>query len=38
MGFFVDRPVFATVIALIIALVGAMAANRLAVEQCRNRR
>ncbi len=33
MGFFVDRPVFATVIALIISLVGALAANQLAVEQ-----
>ena len=33
MGFFVDRPVFATVIALIIAIVGALAGTRLAVEQ-----
>jgi multidrug efflux pump len=33
MGFFVDRPVFATVIALIITLVGALAARNLAVEQ-----
>ncbi|MFN9775022.1 MAG: efflux RND transporter permease subunit, partial [Burkholderiales bacterium] len=33
MGFFVDRPVFATVIALIIALVGALAGTQLAVEQ-----
>ena len=33
MGFFVDRPVLATVIALIIALVGAIAARELAVEQ-----
>ena len=36
MGFFVDRPVFATVIALIIALVGALAAGQLAVEQYPN--
>ena len=36
MGFFVDRPVFATVIAAIIALVGALAATRLAVEQYPN--
>jgi hydrophobe/amphiphile efflux-1 (HAE1) family protein len=33
MGFFVDRPVFATVIAIIIALVGALAGTQLAVEQ-----
>src|SRR5512137_2098914 len=33
MGFFVDRPVFATVIALILTLVGALAARQLAVEQ-----
>jgi multidrug efflux pump len=33
MGFFVERPVFATVIALIIALVGALAGRQLAVEQ-----
>jgi multidrug efflux pump len=33
MGFFVDRPVFATVIAVIIALVGALAGRQLAVEQ-----
>ncbi len=33
MGFFVDRPVFATVIALIIAIVGALAGTQLAVEQ-----
>jgi multidrug efflux pump len=33
MGFFVDRPVFATVIAVIIALVGALAGTQLAVEQ-----
>ena len=36
MGFFVDRPVFATVIALIVTLVGALAAGRLAVEQYPN--
>jgi len=36
MGFFVDRPVFATVIALIITLVGALAAGQLAVEQYPN--
>ena len=36
MGFFVDRPVFATVIALIIALVGALALRQLAVEQYPN--
>ena len=36
MGFFVDRPVFATVIALIIALVGAIAVRQLAVEQYPN--
>ncbi|HEY9199005.1 MAG TPA: multidrug efflux RND transporter permease subunit [Gammaproteobacteria bacterium] len=33
MGYFVDRPVFATVIALIIALVGALASSQLAIEQ-----
>jgi len=33
MGFFVDRPVFATVIAAIIALVGVLAGTQLAVEQ-----
>jgi multidrug efflux pump len=33
MGFFVDRPVFATVIALILTLVGVLASTRLAVEQ-----
>jgi multidrug efflux pump len=33
MGFFVDRPVFATVIAVILALVGALAGTQLAVEQ-----
>jgi len=36
MGFFVDRPVFATVIALILTLVGALAAGQLAVEQYPN--
>jgi len=36
MGFFVDRPVFATVIALILSLVGAIAARQLAVEQYPN--
>ena len=36
MGFFVDRPVFATVIALIIALVGAMSLKQLAIEQYPN--
>ena len=33
MGFFVDRPVFATVIAALITLVGALASQQLAVEQ-----
>ena len=33
MQFFVDRPVFATVIALIISLVGVIAVRQLAVEQ-----
>jgi multidrug efflux pump len=32
-GFFVDRPVFATVIAALITLVGALASQQLAVEQ-----
>jgi len=36
MGFFVDRPVFATVIALIITLVGVIAARQLAIEQYPN--
>ncbi len=36
MGFFVDRPVFATVIALIIALVGTIALRQLAIEQYPN--
>ena len=36
MQFFVDRPVFATVIALIISLVGAIAIGQLAVEQYPN--
>ncbi len=36
MGFFVDRPVFAAVIALIVTLVGALAAGQLAVEQYPN--
>ena len=36
MGFFVTRPVFATVIALIITLVGALAYKQLAVEQYPN--
>ena len=36
MGFFVDRPVFATVIALIIALVGALSLKQLAIEQYPN--
>ncbi len=33
MGMFVDRPVFATVIALLIALLGALASRELAIEQ-----
>ena len=33
MGFFVDRPVFATVIAALLTLLGALAATQLAVEQ-----
>ncbi|MCZ8106998.1 MAG: multidrug efflux RND transporter permease subunit [Burkholderiales bacterium] len=33
MGFFVDRPVFAIVIAVILSLVGALASTQLAVEQ-----
>ena len=33
MGFFVDRPVFATVIAALLTLLGALAASQLAVEQ-----
>jgi multidrug efflux pump len=33
MGFFVDRPVFATVIAIIISLLGVLAGTQLAVEQ-----
>jgi multidrug efflux pump len=36
MGFFVTRPVFATVIALIIALVGLLAVGQLSVEQYPN--
>ena len=36
MQFFVDRPVFATVIALIIALVGVIAVRQLAIEQYPN--
>src|SRR5512139_1426112 len=36
MGFFVDRPVFATVIALIVSLVGALALRQLAYEQYPN--
>jgi multidrug efflux pump len=36
MGFFVDRPVFATVIALIVTLLGALTVNQLAVEQYPN--
>ena len=36
MGFFVDRPVFATVIALIITLIGALTVRQLAVEQYPN--
>jgi len=36
MGFFVDRPVFATVIALILSLVGLLAVRQLAVEQYPN--
>ena len=36
MGFFVDRPAFATVIALILVLVGALSAGGLAVEQYPN--
>jgi multidrug efflux pump len=33
MGTFVDRPVFATVIALLISLLGALASRELAIEQ-----
>ena len=36
MGFFVDRPVFATVIALIITLIGALTVRQLAIEQYPN--
>jgi multidrug efflux pump len=36
MGFFVDRPVFATVIALLLTLVGLLAVKQLAVEQYPN--
>jgi multidrug efflux pump len=36
MGFFVTRPVFATVIALIISLVGLLAVGQLSVEQYPN--
>jgi multidrug efflux pump len=36
MGYFVDRPVFATVIAVIFALVGLLALKQLAVEQYPN--
>ena len=36
MQFFVDRPVFATVIALIISLVGVIAVRQLAIEQYPN--
>jgi multidrug efflux pump len=36
MGFFVSRPVFATVIALIISLVGLLAVGQLSVEQYPN--
>ncbi|MGZ8273599.1 MAG: multidrug efflux RND transporter permease subunit, partial [Burkholderiaceae bacterium] len=36
MQFFVDRPVFATVIALIISLVGLIAVQQLAIEQYPN--
>ena len=36
MRFFVDRPVLATVIALILTLVGVLAARQLAVEQYPN--
>jgi multidrug efflux pump len=36
MGFFVDRPVFATVIALILTLIGAIASTQLAIEQYPN--
>jgi multidrug efflux pump len=36
MGYFVDRPVFATVIALIITLIGALTVRQLAVEQYPN--
>ena len=36
MGFFVERPVFATVIALIITLVGLLAVRQLAIEQYPN--
>jgi multidrug efflux pump len=36
MQFFVERPVFATVIALIITLVGAIAVRQLAIEQYPN--
>lgn len=36
MGFFVNRPVFAAVIALFITLIGLLAVNQLAVEQYPN--
>jgi multidrug efflux pump len=36
MGFFVGRPVFATVIALIVTLVGLLAVRQLAIEQYPN--
>jgi multidrug efflux pump subunit AcrB len=36
MRFFVDRPVLATVIALILTLVGALASRQLAIEQYPN--
>src|SRR5512141_1027093 len=36
MQFFVDRPVFATVIAFIISLVGLIAVRQLAIEQYPN--
>ncbi|WP_332672962.1 multidrug efflux RND transporter permease subunit [Aromatoleum sp.] len=36
MGFFVNRPVFAIVIALILSLVGAIAATQLAIDQYPN--
>jgi multidrug efflux pump len=36
MGFFVNRPVFAAVLAIILSLIGAIAATQLAIEQYPN--